>query len=81
MAFKFSPGDEVVLVSPKESGWTSRRSLKKGTRGVVKAVQYDIDASVIVRCVFPNIVESWWAYESELDFADAPPTFGTSVLL
>lgn len=81
MAFKFSPGDEVVLVSPKGSGWTSCRSLKKGARGVVEAVRYDIDASVVVRCVFPNIVEGWWVYESELDFADVPPTVEISALL
>lgn len=81
MAFKFSPGDKVVLAFPIGSGWTSRRALQKGTRGVVKTVKNDVDHSVIVCCDFPGIAGGWWVYEDELDLADASITVDTSLLL
>ena len=85
MAFKFSPGDEVVANEHKKmGGWTAIGGLCIGTHGTVKEVKHESNDSrrpIIVCCDFPGVINSWWVYEFELDFADAPISVNISTLL
>lgn len=81
MKFKFSPGDEIIMTNPRDSGWTVRHNLRKGAKGTVVKSNKAQDGSNVVRCCFPGVSDSWWVYEDELEFAEEPISVDTSSLL
>mgnify|MGYP004639440863 CR=1 FL=1 len=81
MEFKFSPGDEIVLVNPRASGWTCRYGLSKGLKGTVVSSVEENDESIFVKCCFPGVFDGWWVHEDEIDFVEQPFEVDVSNLL
>lgn len=81
MDFKFSPGDEIIMTNPRDSGWTSRHDLRKDVKGTVLRSTEDTDGSIVVKCCFPYVSDGWWVHEDEIDFVEKPFEVDVSNLL
>lgn len=81
MECKFSPGDEIIMTTPRGSGWTFRYELRKGVKGSVLRSTKDTDGSIVVKCCFPGVSDGWFVYEDEIDFVEKPFEVDVSNLL